>query len=289
MGHDEPCRHESLLALVGVAACGVTAVHRAQRGRGRSPSGSTIGKSLQHGKSIMQTGNGGNGRPAGGAIPLADDSLEKINPKGDVVDAVDVLKDAWSAVEKADLPREIQPIAFREAVRLLASPTASAEPTGRAGPTGRPSSGVRADAAGEPNDGAGGGAVSEDEIYDRVARSTGADRNKLEQVVHLDDDGPRVSLPGIKLGSNNADRTRAVAQIITVTRGFGLDETETPLELIRAECNRLKVYDSANFSTQISKLNGYVVSGSGQNRRLRAKSPGIQNFPALVDSLLGES
>jgi hypothetical protein len=62
-----------------------------------------------------------------------------------------------------------------------------------------------------------------------------------------------------------------VAQTLTIARGFGLEENETPLEVIRSECTRLKVYDSANFSSQLAKLAGYVVSGSGQNRRLRAK------------------
>jgi hypothetical protein len=34
-------------------------------------------------------------------------------------------------------------------------------------------------------------------------------------------------------------------------------------------------------------LNGYVISGTGQNRRLRAKGPGIAAFPHVVDNLLG--
>ena len=122
-----------------------------------------------------------------------------------------------------------------------------------------------------------------------MAEHTGADRTRLEQIVHLDDDEPRVSLPGLRLGRNNAERMRAVAQILTIVRGFGLEETDTSLEVIRSECTRLKVYDSANFSSHIAKLSGYVVSGSGQNRRLRVKSTGIHAFPALVDSLLGEA
>jgi hypothetical protein len=207
--------------------------------------------------------------------------------RGAEVDVHAVLSEAWSEVEKAGLPTEIQAIAFREAVRLLAPEGGTARRAGGAS-TGHATSGVRAEGVSEPNGGDRGVTISEEEIYDRVVMHAGVDRRKLEAVVHLDDDGPRVSLPGLKLGSNNADRTRAVAQIITITRGFGLDEAETPLELIRAECSRLKVYDSANFSTQISKLSGYVVSGSGQGRRLRAKSQGIQHFPALLDSLVSD-
>jgi hypothetical protein len=98
-----------------------------------------------------------------------------------------------------------------------------------------------------------------------------------------------VSIPGIKLGKNNAEKTRAIAQILTIVRGFGLDEAETSVEVVRAEAIRLKCYDSANFSSQLGKLSGFVITGSGTNRRIRSKAAGIQAFPGLVDSLLGES
>lgn len=199
----------------------------------------------------------------------------------------EILRKAWADVEEAGLPEAVQPIAFREAVRLIApgSPAAASPTRSGAGRTERgdqSGNGATAGADGRVD-------VGEEQIYDRVVEHTGVDRAKLEEVVHLDDDGPRVSLPGLRLGRNNADRTRAVAQIITIARGFGMEENETALELIRSECIRLKVYDSANFSTHIGKLSGYVVSGSGQNRRLRAKSNGIQAFPALVDALVGDS
>jgi len=198
----------------------------------------------------------------------------------------EVLRQAWSDVEKAGLPEAVQPIAFREAVRLLAPETPAASPK-RFG-VERKDTGSR---SGNGATGSGDGRVdiSEEQIYDRVVEHTGVDRGRLEEVVHLDDDGPRVSLPGFRLGNNNAERTRAVAQILTIARGFGMEENETPLEVIRTECIRLKVYDSANFSSHIGKLSGYVVSGSGQHRRLRAKSTGIQGFPALVDGLVGSS
>ncbi len=200
-----------------------------------------------------------------------------------------LLKKAWSAVEDAGLPDEIQPLAFREAVRLL-SPVEGAQAGARSGgvkPGG--DGGNKGAANGDSNGGQGAVVVTEDEIYDRVATQTGIDRHKLEALVHLDDDGLRISLPGLKLGKTNSDRARAVAQILTVTRGFGLAESETSLEVIRTECDRLKVYDSANFSAHIKGLSGYVISGTGPNRRLRAKGPGIQAFATLVEGLVGES
>ncbi len=201
------------------------------------------------------------------------------------MEVTEVLKKAWSAVEEAGLPENVQPIGFREAVRLLTPDASVVQPATR-------SAGARVvtdDTGGNSNGDDQQASVGEDEIYDRVVEHTGADRGRLEQILHLDDGLVRVSLPGLRLGGNNAERTRTVAQILTIARGFGMEENETPLEVIRSECTRLKVYDSANFSSHIAKLTGYVMSGSGQNRRVRAKSPGIQAFPALVDALASDS
>jgi hypothetical protein len=198
----------------------------------------------------------------------------------------ETLKQAWAAVQEASLPEEMHEVAFREAVRLLAP--ASKEIAGERGmgtPSGNKSSGGTGGSGGSESDG--GPSRTENEIYDLVVQQTGVDRDKLAQVVHLDDDDPKVGIAGIKLGKNNAERARAVAQILTMTRGFGLGESETSLEIIRAECDRLKVYDSANFSSHMKALTGYVITGTGQNRRLRARGPGVAAFPGLVDNLLG--
>jgi hypothetical protein len=203
----------------------------------------------------------------------------------------EVLKKAWTAVENASLPESIQLVAFREAVRILAPQTYSIAPQLSQTPPSRNVGGIgrgsRASTSADEEGGHEGLGVSEAEIYDRVAEHTGVDRSKIEQVVHVDGDALKVSIPGIKLGKNNAEKTRTIAQILTIVRGFGLDETDSPLDLVRAEANRLKCYDSPNFSSQLSKLSGFVITGSGTNRRIRAKAAGIAAFPGLVDSLLG--
>jgi hypothetical protein len=213
------------------------------------------------------------------------------------MEASETLKKAWTAVEDAGLPEKMHEIAFREAVRLLAPvqvvaapPAAATHTSGRAA-----ESGVKGVSTGSGTNGGGssgdGPKITEAEsaVVDKVEQHTGVSREKLEELVHLDDGVLKVSLPGIKLGKNNADKTRAIAQILTIVRGFGLDEDETSLELVRAEAQRLKCYDSANFSSQVKALHGYLITGSGANRRIRAKSGGINAFPAFVDSLLGES
>jgi hypothetical protein len=198
----------------------------------------------------------------------------------------DTLKQAHEAVVESGVPEELHEVAFREAVRLItmsaAAPRRSSTGTARLWTQHVLSSAAApADTSAPPV-----ATVSEDEMYDRVVSQTDVDRDKLELLVHLDDDGPRIDMAGLKLGKNNAERTRAVAQILAIVRGFGLGEEATEVSIIRDECNRLKVYDSANFASQVGKIPGFVLSGSGSNRKIRPRGPGIQAFPALVDNLI---
>ena len=203
------------------------------------------------------------------------------------MDVSETLKKAWAAVEAAGLPEKLHEAAFREAVRLLGPAPVVIGPAAGVQRVGKPGGTDGGGAGGLSSNGDSGITVSEDDIYDRVVAHTGVDRGELEQVVHLDDGALKVSIPGLRLGRNNAERARSVAQILTITRGFGIEEHETSLDVIRAECDRLRVYDQNNFSSHMKALTGFVITGSGANRRVRAKGPGIAAFPALVDKLLG--
>ena len=189
------------------------------------------------------------------------------------------LRAAYDAVREAGIPERLEEAAFREAMRVMV-PAPGAAPA-RAVPAVVPPRGKQ-DPESVPE-------VTEDELYARVIDQTGVDRDKLEQLVHLDNGTPKITLSGMKLGKNNAEKTRVVAQVLTIVRGFGLGENDTALEVVRSEVGRLKCYDSANFTAQLAKLDGFVVTGSGQNRRIRAKSNGIQAFAALVERLVGEA
>lgn len=214
----------------------------------------------------------------------------------------ETLKKAWAAVEDAGLPEKIHETAFKEAVRLLVPPpvAAASAPATTAHVAGPATQARKSDpqTGGASTSSSGGKGsngesskitASEVELFSKVEAQTGVAKERLSEIAHVDDGVLKVSIPGIKLGKGNAEKTRAIAQILTIVRGFGLDEAETSLELVRAEAQRLKCYDQANFSSQIKVLNGYLITGAGSNRRIRAKSGGILAFAALVDGLLGAS
>lgn len=205
-----------------------------------------------------------------------------------------VLKDAWCAVEEAGLPEKIHEVAFREAVRLIVPPS-SVAPTqaGRAAKLSSSSGGAGSKGSDSSSGQVAGDSItlSEDELLQKVAAGTGAELDVLTNLVHLEDGGLRISIPGIKMGKNNADKTRMIARIFTIVRAFGLNEDDTLVEMVRDEAQRLKCYDSANFSSQLKVLQGqgYVIKGAGGNRRIQAKGTGISEFPGLVSKLLGDS
>lgn len=193
------------------------------------------------------------------------------------MDVSDVLRRAWAAVQEAELPSGVQEVGFREAVRLLAPPDSGARTRSPGADPVSPEA--------SPDSAAQDPVMSEAEIFRKVAAQTGVDAGALERIVYLDGETLRVAVPGLKLGKNNSERARAVAQLLVVVRGFGLGESDTSLEIVREECDRLRVYDQNNFSHHMKGIDGYVVTGSGVNRRMRVKGPGIEAFGGLVERL----
>ncbi len=204
------------------------------------------------------------------------------------MDVSEILRMAWRAVEDAELPDEVRQTAFREAVRLMSPQVAvpvSPTPPPASIETRRTTAVGASDSAAEKGRAT---TISENELYDKLTSNTGVEKGKLERIVHIEGGVPQITLMRVKLGPSMIKRAQAVAQVLIVARLFGLNETETPLDVIRGECDRLKVYDSKNFSAHMRGITGYQIKGEGKSRRIKALETGIKAFPTLVDSLLSE-
>lgn len=198
----------------------------------------------------------------------------------------EVLKAAWAAVSEAELPRELHEVAFREAVRMYTFTTA---PIGSVTPHN--SVNLHFDDANEKETSAEhlDNEVPSSEFLDTVSRGTGVPWKSLEALIYVEDGEPRLDLPAIKLGGSTAERTRNIAAILTIARTFGLDENETSVELIREEAQRLKCYDRSNFNAHLKGLEGFAIRESGGTRKIVAKAGGLDEFPKLVEVLVGNS
>lgn len=196
----------------------------------------------------------------------------------------EILAGAVAAVKQAEVPANLEEVAFTEALRLMGTAVGDISvPAFTEGNT--ISFDDQVEIAGR-KPASGGGSNRETEILQRVHGGTGVSESDLDRLIYIEEGLPHIAVPGLKLGKNNAERTRAVAAILTVVRTFGLDEDETPLEDIREEVQRLRVYDSANFTAYLKGLSGYVIKGAGVNRRVQAKAAGIEDFSDLITGVL---
>lgn len=204
--------------------------------------------------------------------------------QGQIEAISEVLAGAVAAVERAGVPENLRAIAFTEVLRdMLVS----------ANRVGNVSRGYHPVSFDDPKNAADDETsmqdlVLENEVLKKIERGTGVSTTELDRLIFLDEGEPRIVPSGLKLGKNNAERTRAVVAILTVARAFGFDEGETSLEIIREEVQRLRVYDSANFASHVKGLPGFVIKGTGANRRVQAKATGIEEFPDLVAEILQE-
>lgn len=200
------------------------------------------------------------------------------------------IKTAWAAVEDSGVPENMQELAFKEALRLLLGTAQPVAPAGRGSDAGAGSGSGSKQSVLDPGEGDGPSNVDEQAVIAAVSDHTGVPAEKMEQVFHIGNGAVKVSVNHNALGKNSADKARATAQIITVVRKIGLGHNDTDFDIIRDECQRKHFYDSKNFASgHMPGIDGFVVKGEGRNKRLEARTSGINAFSGLIDKVLGDS
>ena len=211
------------------------------------------------------------------------------------MDISNILATAWAEVEKADLPVALQEAAFREAIRLLTTDESQPGASEGAAPAKSVGSKTPRKRAPRASSTAGvstpvqdtGPVIAEDEFFGKVEHETGVSRDKLEQVFHLDDGVPQISLRPAQLGDALKDRMVAIAQILCVARSVAFAEDGTSMRVIRAECRRLRSLDDKNINKYLSNIDGLVYVGGTRDKRLKVRPAAERAFPAVIDKLLG--
>lgn len=182
-----------------------------------------------------------------------------------------LLAEAAAAVAAADLPEDLREVAFSKAVDLLAG-------------EGAPEAPVKID--GLPVE------SSEPAIGWGVAltQATGRSAAELEHVFFLSDDGdPLVGVNPSRLGANAATRTRSCLLLLACARQVSGFEDRTQANVLRAECQRLGIYDQANFGATLGGLRDWFnITGSGGGKIVRVKPGGRDAFKKLLDELVDD-
>jgi hypothetical protein len=180
---------------------------------------------------------------------------------------VEQLKAGLQAVEEAEIPPELQAIAYHHALRVLAGGT----------PIQGPGDNSKSAQAG-----------AENPLLVAISRRLRVD---LDVVMHVfeEENGQvnlilnRARLPNPK---SKAASMRDVSLLVVAGRQAAGIEDYTPAALIRHECEELGVLDPPNFSVELGRL-GMRTRGGAKSREVHASRHQVEEAAGLMMRIFG--
>lgn len=181
----------------------------------------------------------------------------------------EILRQAADAVAAADLPKEVQSVAFGKAVDLIAGVPAEIQP--RHGAKGK-SQNREADDPDDP--------------LQKIATRLGVDRELLDETLEVEDGAVSLTIARSKLASQKTKGTKQIAVLVAAARQAAGIEEWTETKTIRVVADDYGKYDSPNFAASLSELGDFFsFSGSGQGRKLKMRRAGFDEAAALIKRL----
>jgi len=189
---------------------------------------------------------------------------------------VRALQDSLAAVEAADIPEELRPIAFSKAFDFVTrdSPATTSSVTG---------------AASSRTNGDRGGAGDESDPIATIAAKVGVDAELVSRVYDVDDEGVHLTISRSSLNEKKRFAMQEVARLIMAARqALGLEDF-TPAKIIREACDGRGVLDSGNFATALSGIDGHGVRlrGSGAAREGKLNAVGFEAAGEDIKRIVG--
>ena len=170
------------------------------------------------------------------------------------------LRQAAEILEQADLPEDLRSVAFEHVLGSLGVVEHAAASDHR------PLAGVGAASVKALSS-----ALSGGDLLSKIAVALGLDRDPVARVYEEDDGQVQLIVKRAMLLEPNkkAASIRQVALLVVVGRQAAGSEEHTSYDVIREECRELKVYDAANFATEVAKLE-FRTSGGRNSKEARA-------------------
>jgi len=193
----------------------------------------------------------------------------------------ETFKTAWADVVAAGLPEHVQAAAFVEAVRIHSGSPGALEPTTKE----RQSGGGRGHESKSAENGKASAALDSGDFFKAIERETGVSVDDLERVIFLNDGVPQVNAARRKLGSSLKQQQVTATTLITVSRHFGLNESDVGDKHVRDECKRLSVFDR-NFATNVKNIPGVLQTGD-RAKVFKVRTAAIETFTDAVALVLG--
>jgi hypothetical protein len=185
----------------------------------------------------------------------------------DVDAVVAVLRRALEALELAEVPESLQPVAYRQAIEMVwhdSRPTQAAE---------------KRTAELPPSDA---------NLSGQVARHFGVAAEMLDYVYDVRGDNMPLVVHRSKLPQQKSPAMKAIALLVVAGRQAAAMEEWTTVGVIRDVCRDFGVLDTANFATQVGSLGDtFLVRGTGQSREFKMTRHGYEEAGRLVAQLGG--
>lgn len=172
----------------------------------------------------------------------------------------ELLEQAADVVAQAQLPEALRPIAFERALATLG--------VGAPAVMGDHRPKLEAGAADASRVSA---VISGGQLLGKIAAALGHDREVIAGFFEEEDGEVRLIVKRTMLlePGKKAASIRHVALLVVVGRQAAGTEDHTSYDAIREECRELKVYDAANFATEVAKLE-FRTTGGRNSKQARA-------------------
>jgi len=192
-----------------------------------------------------------------------DDGARRVDMKSPN-EVSEILRQAADIVVAADIPKELQPVAYGKAVELISDSIQLPE---------RGTSKHSDSRDGDP--------------VGRIASTLKVERDVVEDTYEITDDGVSLVVSPSKLEQQKTKATKQIALLVAAARQ-ATGEEWTQSKTIRAVVDDYGKLDGPNFASSISELGDFLkFAGSGPARRLKLRRSGFDEAAALIKQLHG--
>lgn len=183
------------------------------------------------------------------------------------MEIVEILRAANEAVQEADLPAELKPVAFQSAIDLIAAGAGSAT-----------------------SDGAHSRNEETSTTLGRIASKLNLPLEVVQDVYFDDGDDVGIGVASSALPSRKAAATKQLARLVAVGQQAGGLAEWTPVDQIRRVCVDFGRHDDSNFAATIQEMGDeFQIRGSRRQREVRVKRPALERAADLIQQLAGHN
>lgn len=182
----------------------------------------------------------------------------------------DAIKAAHHAVVEADLPANLQEVAFGQVLRHVLDGS-SRTPGGDLGERTSHT------------------AINETTGLGRLAARAGVGEGALADLFEIGESSVSLHVASSRIAATKSQATREIALLIASARqGGGIDEAWTAVEHVREALQYYKRYDTNNFSAYLKGIgDAFNFRGKGSSQEMRLTQPGWEMAVDLIKFLTG--